>query len=212
MQLVPTNEEVLALLRQSGALRGGHFECLNGLHTDKYLDIALAMRCYCHQKTLSVGLSRKLREPSDLRALVPDLSFVAVTTAGLPIAYGLCEALRARQVYWAEKEDATKPMRFRQYLEQTPGEKVILVDDVLRAGRLIVEARRLVESHGAQVMGVAVAVLQPTPQTVCFDPLPVYYLARLDATYYSDAAACDLCRRGVPLEKRQHTAAAIAAV
>ena len=44
-------------------------------------------------------------------------------------------------------------------------------------------------------------IYQPTPKTPDFSPLPLYYLAKLDATYYTDAASCDLCRRGVPVEK-----------
>ena len=44
-------------------------------------------------------------------------------------------------------------------------------------------------------------IYQPTPTTVAFDPLPIYYLAKLDAHYYADAAQCELCRRGLPLDK-----------
>src|ERR1022692_477233 len=77
MELVPTQEEVLALLRETGALQNGHFECLNGLHTDINLETALAMRYHRNAKTLSVGLSRKLRANSELRALIPELSIVS---------------------------------------------------------------------------------------------------------------------------------------
>ncbi len=92
-------------------------------------------------------------------------------------------------------------MQFRQYLEQIPGEKVLLVDDILRSGRNLSELKRLVESTGAEVVGLAVIIYQPTPKTPDFSPLPFYYLAKLDATYYMDAGSCDLCKRGVPAEK-----------
>src|ERR1035441_2039953 len=187
MELVPTQDEVLALLRETGALQNGHFECLNGLHTDINLETALAMRYHRNAKTLSVGLSRKLRANSELRALIPELSIVSATPAGLPVAYGLCEALRAGQVYWAEKDGPDVPMRFRQFLEPVAGEKVVLVDDLLRSGMLLTEARQLLESRGAQVMALAVLVYQPTPQTRGFGSLPLYYLAKLDATYSADA-------------------------
>lgn len=199
MDLVPTQDEVLALLRDTGALQNGHFECLNGLHTDINLETALAMRYYRHAKMLSVGLSRKLRANSELRAIMPELSVVSATSAGLPVAYGLCEALRAAQVYWAENDGRDVPMRFRQFLEPVPGEKVVLVDDLLRSGMLLTEARQLLEARGAQVVALAVLVYQPTPQTRGFGSLPLYYLAKLDATYYADAGTCDFCRRDVPL-------------
>ncbi|MBV8706521.1 MAG: hypothetical protein JO185_20115, partial [Acidobacteriaceae bacterium] len=104
MHLIPTNEEVIAMLRQTGALREGHFEYPTGMHTDEYLQVALAFRYYEFAKILSVGLSRRLRADPEIRAMIKNLSIVCPTTGGLPIAYGVCEALRAHQVYWAEKE------------------------------------------------------------------------------------------------------------
>lgn len=201
MELVPTQDEVLALLRETGALQQGHFECLNGLHTDINLETPLAMRYHRTAKALSVGLSRKLRANSELRALIPELSIVSATPAGLPVAYGLCEALRAHQVYWAEKEGKNVPMHFRQFLEPVQGEKVVLVDDLLRSGMLLTEARKLLEARGAEVVALAVLVYQPTPQTREFGSLPVYCLAKLEASYYADAGACEFCRRNVPLHQ-----------
>jgi orotate phosphoribosyltransferase len=129
------------------------------------------------------------------------LSIVAPATGGLPVAYGVCEALRARQVYWAERENLHEPQKFRQYLELKPGEKVLLVDDILRSGQKLAELKKLVESKGGEVVGLAVVIYQPNPKTINFDPLPFYYLAKLDAMYYKDSASCDLCRKGVPVDK-----------
>jgi orotate phosphoribosyltransferase len=201
MHLLPTPEEVVSVLRETGALRDGHFEYPSGLHSNEYLQVPLAMRYYQHARTLSVGLSRLLRANPEIRAMIPDLSIVAPATGGLPVAYGVCEALRAKQVYWAERDDESEPMRFRQYLEQHPGEQVVLVDDILRSGSKLAEMKTLLESRGATVAGLAVVIYQPTPKTRDFGVLPLYYLAKLDASYYSDAAHCDLCRRGVKLEK-----------
>ena len=201
MHLVPTQEEVVALLEQTGALRAGHFEYPNGLHANEYLQVPLALRFYQHTKTLSVGLSRLVRAHPEIRAIVPRLSIVTPATGGLPVAFGVCEALRAHRVYWAEREDEDQPLRFRQYLELEPGEKVLLVDDILRTGTKLIELKKLVESNGGEVVGLAVLIYQPTPRTPDFSPLPFYYLAKLDATYSQDAADCDLCKRGVPLEK-----------
>jgi orotate phosphoribosyltransferase len=200
MELIPTRDEVVDLLRQTGALRTGHFAFPNGLHSEEYLQVALAMRHYQHARILSVGLSRKLRADAELRAMIPELSIVAPATGGLPVAYGVCEALRANQVYWAEREEPDRPMRFRQFMHQNPGEKVLLVDDILRTGTKLRELKKLVEGNGAQVVGLGVMIYQPNPQTPSFDPLPFYYLAKLDSVYYKDAGSCDLCKRGVPVE------------
>jgi orotate phosphoribosyltransferase len=159
------------------------------------------MRYFECQKTLSVGLSRLLRANPEIRAMIKDLSIVTPMTGGLPVAYGVTEALRAKQVYWAEREHDGEPLHFRQFLEQHPGEPVVLVDDILRTGKKLSEMKMLLESRGATVVGLAVIIYQPTPSTFDFGKLPLYYLAKLDASYYADAQHCDLCRQSVPLEK-----------
>jgi orotate phosphoribosyltransferase len=201
MHLIPTQEEVVAVLRETGALRDGHFEYATGLHSNEYLKVPLAMRYSRHQKMMSVGLSRLLRAHPEIRAIAKDLSMVAPTTGGLALAFGLCEALRARQVYWSERENDREALRFRQFLRPEPGEPVVLVDDVLRTGRHLTELRTLLESYDAKVVGLAVAVYQPNPETSSFGDLPLYYLAKLDASYYVDGEHCEWCQRGVALEK-----------
>ncbi|MFB3828341.1 MAG: phosphoribosyltransferase family protein [Bryobacteraceae bacterium] len=200
MHLLPTQEEVVRILRDTGALRMGHFVYPNGLHSNEYLQVPLAMRYSQHARTLSVGLSRLLRANPEIRAAIPELSIVAPATGGLPVAYGVVEALRARQVYWAESED-NEPLRFRQFLQPEPGEPVVLVDDILRSGSKLSQMQKLLESAGAKVMALAVVVYQPTPKTHNFGSLPLYYLAKLDAMYYTDEANCDLCKQGVPQQK-----------
>ena len=201
MHLIPTQEEVVTLLRETGALRDGHFEYPTGLHSNEYLQVPLAMRYYQYQRMLSVGLSRRLRANPEIRALVPQLSIVTPMTGGLPVAYGVCEAMRAKQVYWAERQHDAEPLRFRQYLEPKAGEQVVIVDDILRTGAKLAELKTLLESRGAIVVGLAVIIYQPTPQTLSFGSLPLYYLAKLEARYYAAGAECALCKRGLPLEK-----------
>jgi orotate phosphoribosyltransferase len=201
MHLIPTEEEVVAVLRETGALRDGHFEYPTGVHSNEYLQVPLAMRYYQYQRMLSVGLSRLLRANPEIRAIVPHLSIVTPATGGLPVAYGVCEAMRAKQVYWAERQHDAEPLRFRQYLEPKAGEQVVLVDDILRTGAQLTELKALLESRGAIVVGLAMIIYQPTPQTLSFGTLPLYYLAKLEASYYAAGAECALCKRGLPLEK-----------
>lgn len=201
MHIIPTQDEVVSILRETGALRDGHFQYPSGLHSNEYLQVPLAMRYYQHQRTLSVGLSRLLRANPEIRAIIKDLSIVTPMTGGLPVAYGVTEALRAKQVYWAEREHSGEPLHFRQYLEQHPGEQVVLVDDILRTGKKLGELKALLESRGATVVGLAVVIYQPTPDLRDFGNLPIYYLAKLEASYYADAQHCDLCKQGIPLEK-----------
>ena len=201
MHLIPTQDEVVAVLRETGALRDGHFEYPTGMHSNEYLQVPLAMRYYQYQRMFSVGLSRLLRANAEIRAMLSQVSIVAPATGGLPVAYGVCEALRANQVYWGETGQNDGPLRFRQYLEQHPGEQVVLVDDILRTGNRLSQLKTLLEARGAQVVALAVVIYQPNPEMRNFGSLPLYYLAKLDARYYASAADCELCKRGLPLEK-----------
>jgi orotate phosphoribosyltransferase len=200
MHLLPTHDEVIAVLRQTGALRDGHFIHPNGVHSNEYLQVPLAMRYYQHAKTLSVALSRLVRANPEIRPLIPELSVVSPATGGLPVAYGVCEALQAKKVYWAEREADDKPLRFRQFIEPVKGEHILLVDDILRSGKHLMELKELLESYGAVVVAAAVIIYQPTPRTTDFAPLPLLHLARLEASYYADGPSCDLCRKSVPPE------------
>jgi orotate phosphoribosyltransferase len=146
-------------------------------------------------------VSRLLRAHPEIRAIAKDLSMVAPTTGGLPLAFGLCEAMRARQVYWAEREHDQEPLHFRQFLRPEPGEPVVLVDDILRTGQRLTELKTLLDSFQAKVVGLAVAVYQPNPTTRNFGDLPLYFLAKLDASYYVDGEHCEWCKRDVPLER-----------
>jgi orotate phosphoribosyltransferase len=200
MHLIPTQDEVVGVLRETGALRDGHFEYPNGLHSNEYLQVPLALRYSQYQRMLAVGLSRLLRAHPEIRAAVKDLSLVTPMTGGLPVAYGVCEALRANQVYWVEREHS-EPLRFRQFLEPRKGEPVVIVDDILRSGSKLSELKKLLEAAGANVVGLAVIIYQPTPTTVDFGSLPLYYLAKLEASYYTNAGQCEMCQRGVPVQK-----------
>jgi len=201
MHLIPTQEEVVAVLRDTGALRDGHFEYPSGMHSNELLQVPLAMRYSKHQRMMAVGLSRLLRNNPEIRAMAGEVSIVTPMTGGLPVAYGVCEALRARQVYWAERGHDAESLRFRQFLTPVKGEPVIIVDDVLRSGAKLQELKQLLESFQAQVVALAVVIYQPNPETASFGSLPFYYLAKLDARYYVNGERCDQCRRGVAAEK-----------
>jgi len=200
MELIPTQDEVLALLRRTGGLRSGYFEYPNGLRTTEYLQVALTMRDFQTANILCVALSRKLRSNSDIRALLPNVSVVAPAIGGLPVAFGVAEGLRARKVYWAERHSHTEPLHFREFLELEPGEKVILVDDMYRTGSKLAELKSLVESAGGEVVALAVIVQQPAPDATDFVSLPFYSLAQLHMTYV-DAKTGDAS--GQPLIKVQ---------
>jgi orotate phosphoribosyltransferase len=186
LELIPSQEEVMGLLTETGALRQGHFLYSNGLYASAYLQFPLAMTDYRHLKTLSVALARKLRQNTELRAMIPQLSIAAPAPNGLPVAYGVVEALRANRVFWGDRDSSNDPLKLLKFLDVKPGEKVLLVDDILRTGNKLSQLKQQVEEKGGEVVGIAVMLYQPNPECVDFSPLPLYYLAKLDAIQYSD--------------------------
>ncbi len=201
MQLIPTNGEVLDLVHRAGGLHQGHFEYPSGLHSANYIQMALAMRRHEDATLLSVALSRLVRSNPEIRAMISKLSIVAPATGGLPVAYGVCEALRAHQVYWAESLKQGDPLRFRMFFELEPGEKVLLVDDIVRSGLRLSQLKQLVEEKGGEVVGIAVLIHDPTPEIANFGDIPFYQLARFNSEYSTAGAACELCKKGVPVTK-----------
>jgi orotate phosphoribosyltransferase len=200
MDIIPSQEDVIGILRRTGALREGHFELANGRHTDHYLQMPLAMRHYVDAKMLSVALSRRLRADVEIAKHLPKVSIVCPATGGLPVAYGVGEALRAQQIYWAERQ-ADGTMQFRQFIEAHRDEKIILVDDILRSGKMLRDMVRLFKEAGARVLGLGVIAKQPNTELIDFSPLPIYSLAEVQVQYYADAAVCDLCKKGMPVVK-----------
>ena len=195
MDLIPNQEQVLEVMKRTGALREGHFRHPNGTHAGLYLQMPLAMRHFSESKMLSVALSRRLRQDENVRRALPNVSIVSPAVGGLPVAFGVAEALRAAQTYWAEKQDEGA-FGLRQFVAVHPGERVILVDDIMRTGNKLNQLRRLVEEAGARVLALAVLVHQPYDGCIAFPDLPFFQLPRLEPQYWQ-AGACPLCAQGV---------------
>ena len=124
MHLIPTQDEVVDVVTPHRRDSRWTLRISEWTARHRVYSAAMAMRYYQHAKVLSVGLSRLLRANPEIRAIIPELSIVSPDTGGLPVAYGVCEALRAHQVYWADREDENSPMRFRQYWSRLLGKKL----------------------------------------------------------------------------------------
>jgi orotate phosphoribosyltransferase len=150
-RLIPSPEQVLDLLRETSALREGRFEFPNGLQTNYYFQMPLAMRYHGNARVLNVALSRLLRKEPEVLAALPDCAIVAPAAGGIPVAFGIREALDADQIFWAEKDEGK--YHFRQYLDAR-GLKCILVDDIVRSGKVITEMLDLIRQAGAEVVAI----------------------------------------------------------
>lgn len=196
VQLIPSSEQVTDLLRVTGALREGHFEFPTGQHSGHYFQMPLAMRYHGNARVLNVALSRLLRgEPAVLAAL-PNCAVVAPAAGGIPVAFGVREALNADQIFWAEKEDGR--YYFRQYLD-AQGIKCILVDDVVRSGKVVTNMIDVIRNAGAEVVAIGSLVHFKDAHFDAGD-VPYYALLEVEAHFYLPSE-CPFCKSGKPLEK-----------
>lgn len=196
VQLIPSPEQVTELLGETGALRQGHFEFPTGQHSSHYFQMPLAMRYHGNARVFNVALSRLLRREPEVLAALPACAIVAPAAGGIPVAFGVREALNADQIFWAEKENGS--YYFRQYLDAR-GLKCILVDDVVRSGKVITLMIDLIRKAGAEVVAIGSLVHFKDAH---FDSgnIPYYSLLDVDSGFY-EPSDCPLCKAGKPLEK-----------
>ncbi len=200
VDLVPTQESVMEILRTTGAYRKGHFEYPNGRHASHYFQMPLAFRYYDNARILSVGLSRLFRMEKAIASQLPKVSVISPSPGGIMVAFGVREALSAEQIYWAEMEEGKR--QFRQYMSESEVHPVIIVDDILRSGRAIEETFQLCQDIGTEVIGLGViAKFEDAPNQ--FNGVPVKSLLSFDVNFYETEEEWKKSRSASEVEKEK---------
>ena len=197
VDLIPSSETVMQMLTRTGAFREGHFVYPNGKHSPHYFQMPLAFRYYDTARVLAVGLSRKFRVDRDISSQLPKVSIISPSSGGIPVAFGVRDALSAEQIYWAEKEGGKR--MFRQYINKGEVNPCIMVDDIIRSGQAIEETAALVKDLGANVIGCG-AIVRFTSADDKLGDVPIRSLVEFDAHLYESAEDCSDCMKDVPVE------------
>ena len=183
VDLVPSPESVMEILKSTGAYRKGHFVYPNGKHASHYFQMPLAFRYYDNARILSVGLSRLFRMEKSISSRLPKVSVISPSPGGIMVAFGVREALTAEQIYWAEMEDGKR--QFRQYMSEYDVHPAVIVDDIIRSGRAIEETLQLCKEIGTEVIGIgSIARFEDGPTD--FDGIPVKSLLTFDVNFYEN--------------------------
>ena len=156
VELIPSQDAVMQILQRTGAFREGHFVYPNGKHSQHYFQMPLAFRYYDTARVLAVALSRKFRLEKDISSQLPKVAVISPSSGGIPVAFGVRDALNAEQIYWAEQEKGER--MFRQYVNQGEVNPCIIVDDIIRSGMAIEETVALVKTLGARMIGCGAIV------------------------------------------------------
>ena len=197
VQLIPAPEDVMLILKRTGAFREGHFVYPNGKHTAHYFQMPLAFRYYDTARVLAVALSRKFRVDRDVASQLPKIAIISPSSGGIPVAFGVRDALSAQQIYWAEKEEGKR--MFRQYINQGDINPCIIVDDIIRSGHAIDETVELVRGLGAPIIGCG-AIVHFTSAPKEIGGVPIKSLVEFDEHFYDKAEDCIECKSGAPEE------------
>ena len=176
-----------SLLVETGAMLEGHFQLSSGLHSDRYMQCALLLAHPAHASRVGSALARLAPERPDL-VLSPALGGIV---AGQ-------EAARALDVraFFAEREGGR--MTLRRGFALAPGEKVLVVEDVITTGKSTAEVIALARERGADVVGaLSIVCRAAAPPDL---GAPTASLLHLPLTAWP-AEDCELCRQGKPLVK-----------
>ncbi|PYS47573.1 MAG: hypothetical protein DMF68_15675 [Acidobacteria bacterium] len=197
VNLIPSPDQIMQILKRTGAYREGHFVYPSGKHTPHYFQMPLAFRYYDTARVLAVALSRKFRVDRDTSSQLPKVAVISPSSGGIPVAFGVREALNAEQIYWAEREEGKR--MFRQYVNQGEINPCIIVDDIIRTGSAIEETVGLVKELGAQVIGCGTIVrFKTAPESI--DGVEVKSLVDFESHLYDPSEDCKDCKEGVPEE------------
>jgi orotate phosphoribosyltransferase len=181
--------EILEALETRGAIKRGHFRLSSGRHSDVFVQ-----KFRVFEDPL---LTRRLGE--QMAALYAEDPFDTVASpavGAIVLGYSAALASAARMIFSERVEDR---MSFRRGFVLEPGERVLVVEDVVTTGASAKEVVDLVQEAGAQPVGVAVLLDRSSPSAPPDLGAELRSLVRLDADSYAEQD-CPLCGEGVPVE------------
>jgi orotate phosphoribosyltransferase len=187
-----TNDDILALFKERGALLQGHFKLTSGLHSDSYLQCAQLLQYACDADRLGAELARRFKDPSREQ---PISAVVAPAMGGIVLGYVTARPFGARSIF-AERVDGK--FTLRRGFALAPGENVLVVEDVLTTGGSVREMIALVTEARATVVGIA-ALADRSENSVQFPARKEALLSLPLVTYQPDS--CPMCEEGLPLIK-----------
>lgn len=183
-----TSESVLDLFRQTGAYLSGHFRLTSGLHSPEYLQCAKVLQYPQHAEAMGRALAAAMQVKPDV--------VVSPAMGGLIIGHEVARAFGVRHIF--TERDADRKMVLRRGFAITPGEKVVVIEDVITTGGSSVEVIELLRSMGATVIAAGSVIDRSGGKADL--GVPRAALATLTVTA-AEQAQCPLCAKGVPVEK-----------
>jgi orotate phosphoribosyltransferase len=207
-----------ALFRAAGAFREGHFLLKSGRHGDAYVEKFAVLSDPAATSELCAFWAARLRAPDEGARPLADL-VAGPTTGGVILAFETARQLGIRSIFAEEVRDEDGPRReFRRGFWIAPGERVLLVDDILTTGGSLLAMLPAVEDMGGEIVECAVLVDRSGGRAATLTSprsgrtYPLRALWQLDLpTYEPGASSCPRCAVGDPLDAPGSTGASAGA-
>lgn len=171
-----TQDEVLAEFRAAEALLDGHFILSSGLRSPKYLQCARVLMDPRRAERLCRALAETLPE-----WVIREISaVVAPAMGGVIVGYELARVMGVESMF---VERPTGSFELRRGFRLAPGQRVLMMEDVVTTGLSSREAIKAIEEAGGQV--IAAACLVDRSNGAADVGVPLYPLIRLEVPTYS---------------------------
>jgi orotate phosphoribosyltransferase len=184
-------ENVLKIFEENNALLKGHFLLTSGLHSDCYLQCALVLQHPAIAERLGAELATKAKADPNIGPI--DL-VIAPALGGVIVGHETARALGVRALFTERQE---KTMTLRRGFQINPGERCLVVEDVITTGGSTREVIELVTQHGGVAVGAGSLIDRSlnSDGSVADLGLPRHALAALEVATYSPEH-CPMCRQG----------------
>ena len=176
-------EDVIKKFRETGALLEGHFILTSGLHSTVYLQCALVLQHAREAESFGRAIAENFRDKNIQVVAAPAIG-------GLVIGHEVARALGARFI-WTERENGK--MTLRRGFSVSPGERVLVVEDVVTTGGSTRETVDALRANGAEVVAAASIIDRSSGKADV--GVPRVALATLDVSSV-EPAKCEACARG----------------
>jgi orotate phosphoribosyltransferase len=181
-------EQVIDQFRTTGALLEGHFQLSSGFHSTVYLQCALVLQFPEKAEAFGRAIAEKFEGQGIELVASPAIG-------GIVIGHEVARALGARFV-WTEREAGQ--MTLRRGFSVSPGEKTLVVEDVVTTGGSTRDTIEALANAGADVVAAASIIDRSAGSADVGVPLTA--LASLKVLSV-DAAVCDACKLREPVVK-----------
>jgi orotate phosphoribosyltransferase len=176
-------EKVIDEFRKTGALLEGHFQLTSGLHSTVYLQCARVLQFPEKAETFGRAIAEQFKDSGIQLVASPAIG-------GIVIGHEVARALGARFV-WTEREAGE--MTLRRGFTVSPGEKTLVVEDVITTGGSTRETIEVLKRAGADVIAAA-SIIDRSGGSVAVG-VPRVALATLKVLSV-EAEHCDACKAG----------------